>query len=83
MACGVVRHRLFLNEAVSPYFIDDAKKAGRCHWTMGQQVGLFGSGLGETINVRGGGSYRIAATLGAFRNVGIAKARAEQLALAN
>lgn len=82
LACGTVRHRLYVNGTETPFFVDDAKSAGIGHRTMGEPVGLFGSGMGSDIRRRNGETYRIAATLGAFRNVGTAKARAEQLALA-
>lgn len=80
LACGTIRHRLFVDDKETPFFVDDAKAAGIGHRTMGEPVGLFGSGMGKEIEARSG-IYRIAATLGSYHNVGIAKARAEQMAL--
>ena len=81
LACGTVRHRLYVNDKETPYFVDNAKGAGRGHWTMGDPVGLHGSGMGNEIERRDGSTYRIAATLGAFRSVTRAKATAERMAL--
>lgn len=81
MACGTVRHKLYVNEQETPYFVDDAKKAGIAHWTAGEPVGLFGSGMGKEMRRRDGSAYHIAAVLAAFKNVTLAKARAERLAL--
>lgn len=81
MACGVIRHRLWVDEQETPYFVDDATKAGIGHRTYSERVGLLGAGMGTEIKCRDGGSYRIAAVLGGFKNVSLAKARAEQLAL--
>lgn len=79
--CGTVRYRLYVNGAETPYFVDDAKKAGRGHWRCGEPVGLLGAGMGAEIRRRDGSSYQIAADLGGFRNVTLAKTRAERLAL--
>lgn len=83
LACGVIRHRLCIGGSETPYFIDDARKAGIGHWTAGAPIGLFGAGMGRELRRRDGKSYRMAATLGGFRNVGLAKARAEMWALAD
>lgn len=85
MACGIVRHKLYVDEQETPYFVDDAKKAGKCHWSMGGPISLHGAGMGETINriPRGGGGYRIARFLGGFKRVELAKGNAEQRALAD
>ena len=81
MACGIVVHRLYVNGAETPYFVHDAKKAGIGHWTGGDPVGLFGAGMGAQVRCCDGSFYRIAATLATFRNVTLAKMRAEQMAL--
>lgn len=80
-ACGTIRHRLYVGESETPFFVDDSKLAGRAHRTLGEPVGLFGAGMGSEVRCLDGSTFRIAAILGAFRNVGIAKARAEQMAL--
>ena len=81
-ADGTVRHRLYVDGVETPYFVDDAKRAGKGHFTYGEPVGLHASGMGAVIRRHDGSTYQIAATFGGFRNIGFAKARAEQLALA-
>ena len=80
MACDTIRHRLYLNGNETAFFIDDAKAAGKGRWTQGDPVGLFASGSGNQIRRDDGSAYRVAALMGSFRNVGMAKARAEQMA---
>lgn len=82
LACGVIRHRLYINEQEASFFVDDARQAGIAHFTQGNPVGLFGAGMGEEIRRRDGTTYRIAACIGGYRNIGVAKGRAEQMALA-
>lgn len=81
LACGTVRHRLYVNGSETPYFVDDAKSAGIAHHIDGYPVALLGSGMGKEMQRRDGSSYRIAAVLNGGRNVGIVKAAAERMAL--
>jgi hypothetical protein len=83
LACGIVRHRLYIDGNETPYFIDDAKHAGRCHYQYGERIALMGAGMGAMVDRRrvGGGGYRIAAFLGGFRRIELAKSVAEQRAL--
>ena len=70
LACETVRHQLYLDGTETPYFVDRAQF--RAHYTQGQRVGLFGAGM----HPRG-----IAAVLGSYDNVSLAKHRAEQFAM--
>lgn len=70
MPCGTVRSRLYVDGRESRYFIDSAKKIG--HRTMGDDHGLFGSGMSP----RG-----CALTLGSASKITVLKHRAEQMAL--
>lgn len=83
LACGIVRHRLYVDGQETPYFVDDAKKAGKCHYSYGERVSLHGAGMGAMIDSPrgGGGGYRIAAFLGGFKRIELAKSAAEQRAL--
>lgn len=79
LACGTERHRLYKNGAETPYFIDVAHTIG--HRSQGQKVGIYAAGSGTEITRRDGSSYRIAAFMGGFDRISVAKARAEQMAL--
>ena len=82
MACGTVRHKLYVNGQETPYFIDVASV--RAHYSYGERIALWGAGMGEMVNrlIDGGGGYRIAAFLGSFKKIALAKHAAEQRALA-
>lgn len=83
LACGTVRHKLYVDGHETAYFVDDAKKAGRAHYQYGERIYLMGAGMGEMVNrlIDGGGGYRIAAFLGGFKRVDSAKNSAEQRAI--
>jgi hypothetical protein len=75
MACGTVRHKLYLDGVETPFFIDYA--SSRAHYAHGYKVGLWGAGMAETTRL----SYRIAAFLGGFARLELAKYKAEQMAM--
>lgn len=80
LACGTERHRLYIDGAESPFFVDVAHSIA--HRSQGSKAGIYGSGLGQEIRRRDGSIYRIAGFFGGFDKITVAKARAEQLALA-
>ena len=80
LACGTVRHRLYVEGKETEYFVDDAKAAGIGHHAQGCAVQLWASGCGPEIRCRNGTSYRIAAMVPGFKNVTLAKMAAERMA---
>ncbi len=79
MACGTVRHRLYVDGKEAPYFIDVASNLA--HRSYGGKIGLWGSGMGHEIQRHDGSTYRIAGFLGNFAKISEAKDRAERRAL--
>jgi hypothetical protein len=57
------------------YFIDAA--SNRAHYTYGEKYGLYGSGMGDLIDVSPF-PYRIAACFGGFKKLSDAKKCAEK-----
>ena len=80
MANGTIRHRLYVNGAETPFFIDHAKV--KAHFADGHAKALWGAGMGKVIDRPGGGSYRIAGFLKGGSRIGDLKQHAEQRALA-
>jgi len=74
-----IRHTLWMGERQTPFFVDEAKV--RAHYSNGHRIGLWGSGMGEEVRRRDGGTYRIAGFLGGFDRITLAKHRAEQRAM--
>lgn len=79
-ACGTVRHFLWIDGREAPYFIDVSERIA--HRSYGERIALWGSGMGDEVRRYDGSTYRIAGFLGGFRNLALAKHRAEQVALA-